>query len=107
MAVIFVAHPYAGNVAHNISEMRQICYKITEDGDTPICPAIYCTQFLSDADEEQRQLGFFIGATMMKFCDVLRVYGMSPGVRDEIKMARQLGKVIEYANDTEDSSPLD
>jgi hypothetical protein len=96
MATVFVAHPLAGNMAHHLSEMRQICAKVAEDGDVPICPALYCTQFLNDDDAEQRDLGFYIGSRLMTFCDVVRVYGISPGVRQEIRLAKQLGKVIEY-----------
>ena len=100
--LIFVAHPYRGNVAHNLSEMRRLCAELAEIGDIPICPALYCTQFLDDNDTEQRELGMAIGARMMELCNIVRVYGYSAGVKQEIALALRLGIPVEYASVDED-----
>lgn len=90
MKKIYVASPFRGDVESNIQKAREYARAIMLEGNLPIVPHIYFTQFLDDNIEYERNMGIFVGLHILEACDELRVYGdtISEGMLREIHYAR-------------------
>lgn len=98
--VICVCSPLRGDVEANVAKAKEYCRDITLEGNIPIASHVYCTSFLDDSVEEERQAGMRIGTFLLRFCDELRVYGdrLSEGMRAEIIKAKEFGIPVVYMN---------
>lgn len=83
--IIYVCSPLKGNIEANIDKAKGYCRDIILQGNIPIAPHIYFTQFLDDTKEEERTIGMEAGIELLKLCDELWVYGEhSYGMQKEI-----------------------
>ena len=101
MNKIYICSPYSGDVEQNIKNAREYCRQIILQGDLPICPHIYFTQFLNDNNEEERSLAFNINKELLKSCDFIYVYGtkISKGMEIEIEEAKRFKIPVVYIED--------
>lgn len=97
---VFICSPYAGDTGHNVECARRYCGFAVSKGCIPIAPHVYFPQFLNDADQEQRDLGLFMGMVLMGRCKEVWVFGstVSRGMAVEIEKAQQRGIPIRYFN---------
>ena len=95
MKKVYVCSPYRGNIEKNIQNAKNYCREIILDGDLPICPHIYFTQFLDDNKDDERNLAFEINKELIKNCDLINIYirdgYISEGMKQEIALAETLG----------------
>ena len=98
MQKIYICSPLRDNVEHNIMRAREYCFEETVQGNLPIAPHIYFTQFMDDTNATQRNQAFEFNKELIKFCDKLHVYGeyISSGMQFEIEYAKSIGKEIIY-----------
>lgn len=95
MAKIYVCSPYSGDIERNIGYARELCRKVVLQGDIPIAPHLYFTQFLDDTSAKERELGMAIGLDLLEQCDGIIVgckYGISKGMAKEIEY---MGKLVD------------
>lgn len=92
MKKVFICSPYRGK-NDNIARARKACRAALEKGCVPYAPHIYFTQFLSDSDPQQRELGIMLGLSWLADCDELWVIGskITEGMSREISVAEELG----------------
>ena len=67
--LVYIASPYAGDVAYNIKFARAACRYCIEKGNVPIAVHLLYPQILDDTDSEQRQTGLKLGHCILKKCD--------------------------------------
>ena len=94
---IYVASPYAGNVAENVAAAVRYCRKVIDDGYMPVAGHLLYPQILDDNDPEERDLGLLFGLALLRTCDEVWVFGtVSDGVEKEIEEAKRLKKRVRY-----------
>ena len=94
---IYVASPYAGNVAKNVAAAVRYCRKVIDDGYMPVAGHLLYPQILDDNDPEERDLGLLFGLALLRTCDEVWVFGtVSDGVEKEIEEAKRLKKRVRY-----------
>ena len=102
---VFVAGPYSAGteaeVRANIQRAVDLGRKLFEKGYYPIVPHLLVREYYVPDDP-----GLFGYDSLMRFtlsivpkCDVLLLYGHSPGADREWKLAEQLGKPIFFSVD--------
>lgn len=94
---VFICSRYACDIEHNVEVAQSLCRMAVDAGCAPFAPHLLFTQFLSDDDPTQRELGIALGLRFMEACDEVWVYvgdGISDGMRRELENARMLGKQI-------------
>lgn len=102
MKIAYIAHPIGGDVQGNLKKIRAIVRSINlnEPRVTPFAPYVADVESLNDDDPKERARGFKNNYAYFRkgMVDELRVYGdhISPGVQNEIDMARQHGVPIVY-----------
>lgn len=91
--LIYIASPYAGEVAQNVSFAKAACRYAMELGHTPVAVHLLYPQFLDDGDPAQRAAGLTMGHRVLEACDELWVCGerISTGMATEISEAKKLG----------------
>ena len=97
---VFICSPFAGGTERNVERARRYCRFAVSNGCIPIAPHVYFPQFMDDDDQEQRDLGLFMGMVLMSRCKELWVFGstVSRGMAVEIEKAQQRGIPIRYFN---------
>ena len=97
---VFICSPYAGDNERNVERARRYCRFAVSKNCIPIAPHVYFPQFMDDDDQEQRDLGLFMGIVLMSRCKELWVFGstISHGMAVEIEKAQQRGIPIRYFN---------
>lgn len=70
----------------NQEKCRQYCKFACDLGVVPFAPHIFCTQFLSDDLEKEREIGIDCGLEVLKRCDEMWVfitdeYGITEGMK--------------------------
>lgn len=103
MRRVFVCSPLRGATPAeqeaNIRLARRLCALAMADGDVAaFCPHILYTQFLDDANEEERDIGIRAGKAFLESCDEIWVYtklGISEGMRSEVRFANADKTTIE------------
>lgn len=94
---IYICSPLRGDYETNISNAKDYCREVALQGDIPIAPHIYFTQFLDDSIPSEREIGLKYGLELVGLCDKVYVYGEpSEGMKAEIKLAEQLGIEVVY-----------
>ena len=94
---IYVASPYAGNVAKNVAAAVRYCRKVIDDGYMPVAGHLLYPQILDDNDPEERDLGLLFGLALLRTCDEVWVFGtVSDGVEKEVEEAKRLKKRVRY-----------
>ena len=97
---VFMCSPFAGDTERNVERARRYCRFAVSKNCIPIAPHVYFPQFMDDDDQEQRDLGLFMGMVLMSRCKELWVFGstVSHGMAVEIEKAQQRGIPIRYFN---------
>lgn len=82
----------------NVVTALTACAFAVAHGKLPMAPHAYFTRFLDDDDPEERAKGIRLGNDWLMDCEELWVMGetVSPGMKDEIQLASQLGLPIKY-----------
>lgn len=81
----------------NTELAERLCLEVSILGHAPFAPHLFCTRFLDDAVEDQRNAGIDIGKEWMTRADEVWVYrraGLSDGMQSDIDFARSIGKLI-------------
>lgn len=88
---VYVAHPFAGDVAANVERVRAICKAIVAEGHLPIAPQLYLPAFVDEGTD--RELAIRLCLDLVGCCDALWFYGasISPGMEREISAAQERG----------------
>lgn len=96
MRKVYVCSPYSGNVEHNIEKAKDFCNEVLLEGNMPIAPHLYFTQFMDDNNPTQREKALEFNKVLIDFCDELAVFGdhISSGMAEEIKYASSTDKLI-------------
>lgn len=96
MKIVYIAHPLGGDVEGNLDKVIQIIRKINlEEPDVvPFAHYFVDCHALNDNEPEERERGIKNDIALFKkrFIDEVRLYGdkISPGMREEIKLAHTL-----------------
>ena len=92
MKKIFVCSKLKGVINNNIERAKEYCRNITLNGNIPIAPHIYFTQFLDESNKKERNIGILMGIELLKDCDELWVFDkdISEGMQKEIDIAKKL-----------------
>jgi hypothetical protein len=100
--LIYICSPLRGHgegkEAENMRRAQQYCRTIAllHPDLTPIAPHIYFTQFIDDADPDQRAWGMGKGIELLSLCSAIAVEGLgtvepSAGMAAEIECAKAHG----------------
>jgi hypothetical protein len=93
---VFICSKFNGDMEHNSEIARKLCRMAMDAGYAPFAPHLLYPQILTE-DGEDRELGIQCGLAMLEKCDRVWAYigeGVSPGMRVEIKRAKELNKLI-------------
>lgn len=98
---VYIASPYAGDVAANTAFAIECCRYAIQQGEAPIAPHLLYPQILCDNDPQERALGLLLGHRIMEACKELWVCGdrISCGMADEIKTAKALELPIRFISE--------
>ena len=98
MEKIYVCSKLRGDFINNQQKAKEYCRKIILDGNLPIAPHIYFTQFMDDDKNNERTLALNFNKELIKFCDQVWVFGsdISSGMLFEINFANSLNKKVVY-----------
>lgn len=101
MKWVYIASPYRGNVKENIRNAKKYSKFAMIKHCVPMCPHLYFTQFLRDANEYERKVGFNLALQMLKRCKEMWVFGdiISEGMANEIRIAEKRNIPIRYFTD--------
>ena len=100
MKVIYIAHPISGDVAGNLKKIIRISRKINlkEPNVVPFAPYYLDCLSLNDNSIKERERGIRNDHFLIKkgFIDEIRLYGnrISKGMREEVRIGRELGIII-------------
>ena len=96
--IVYICSPYAGDIEANVGAARRYSRFAVEEGYIPIAPHLLFTQFLNDADPNDRQLGLLFGNALMGKCAEVWVFGsrISAGMRAEIERAKRKNYRLRY-----------
>lgn len=103
--LIYIASPYAGDIAGNTQFAIQCCQFAIQRVYTPVAPHLIYPQILDDTIPEQRELGLTLGYHLLAACSEMWVCGerISDGMAKEIHHAERLGINIRYIRKIEES----
>lgn len=89
MKLAYICSPCRGDYEKNIIKAQEYCREAMNDGLLPLAPHVYFTQFVDDSNPEERKLGLRCGLQLLRYCQLIRVYGceVSAGMYDEIQLA--------------------
>lgn len=101
MKWVYIASPYRGNVKENIRNAKKYSKFAVIKKCVPMCPHLYFTQFLRDANEYERKVGLNLALQMLKRCKEMWVFGdnVSEGMANEIRIAEKRNIPIRYFTD--------
>ena len=90
--LVFICSPYRGNTETNVQNARAYCSLASLRGCIPFAPHLLFTQFLDDAKADERKLGMYMGAEMLRLCDELWAFGEpTEGMAAEMELAERMG----------------
>lgn len=96
---VIIESPLSGDFPRNQRYARLCAIDCARRGEAPYASHLLCTQFLNDADPEDRKLGMAIGSAWSEAGEKRAVYtdlGVSGGMSAGIEEARYQGQEIEY-----------
>lgn len=99
MKIIYVCSPLRGDIQKNVENALEYCREIALNGDIPIAPHVYFTQFLNDDIQLEREIGTKAGIKLLDICDEMIVFSknISEGMKAEIAYCKAVGKPIYYS----------
>lgn len=97
--VVYIAHPIGGDIDKNIEKVLKIYRELSLAGEVvPFVPYLASLRALDDSVSKERAVGMAHNDVLFarKLFDELWVYGMSPGVEHEIRMAEENDILVVY-----------
>lgn len=95
--LVFICSPYRGDIEANIQNARAYCSLASSRGCIPFAPHLLFTQFLDDAKADERKMGMYMGAEMLRLCDELWAFGEpTEGMIAEMELAERLGIPVRH-----------
>lgn len=95
MKLVFVSSPLRGNYYENIELAKKLCKWTAKQGNAVFAPHVFCTQFLNEFNDAERNLGIEIGCEMLRRCDEFWYFtsdhALSEGMKAELELAQKLG----------------
>ena len=92
MPLVVNCSPYRGDTENNGQNARMSCSLAASQGCIPFAPHLLFTQFLDDAQLEERRLGLHMGMEMLRLCDALWAFGEpTQGMQAEMNLAKRMG----------------
>lgn len=103
MKLVYIASPYAGDIAHNTRMAIEYCRYAAGCGVIPLAPHLLLPRFLCESNPQEREQGIKMGLRLLALCSELWVFGsrISAGMRREITEAERLGIPIRYVSESE------
>ena len=95
--LLYVCSPYRGEVKRNKDYARELTRKAIDNGFVPVTVHLYLTEALDDNKPDERAKGMEAGRMILDNCKFILVgnrYGISEGMKAEIKAARKAGKIF-------------
>lgn len=94
--VVYVASPYAGDIAANTQAAARYCRFAVDSGAIPLAPHLFIPQFMSE--EKERDEAMFMNMVFLTKCSELWVFGteITSGMAEEISRAERRGMPIRY-----------
>ena len=88
----------AADLERNLERAKLACRAAVDRGYVPYAPHLYFPQFLSEDDEDEREMGILLGLTWLARCDELWVIGtrISDGMKKELEMAHEWGIPVRF-----------
>lgn len=93
---VYIASPYAGDIETNVANAIKYCRFAIENNRMPIASHLLYPQILDDKNPKEREVGLMFGLALLEICDEVWVFGNSPGVDEEVREAKRLGKNIRF-----------
>lgn len=59
--MVYVCSPYAGDINRNTVNARRFSRFVVDEGFLPVTPHLLFTQFLNDANPDDREIGMYMG----------------------------------------------
>ncbi|MDL2317710.1 DUF4406 domain-containing protein [Eubacteriales bacterium OttesenSCG-928-A19] len=87
--LVFICSPLAGAIEENQRNARRYCRYALRQGAIPFAPHLFFTQFMSESDPGQRNLGIVCGLAFLEKCREMWVFGehLSEGMHRELTHA--------------------
>lgn len=82
MKLAYICSPCRGDYEKNIIKAQEYCREAMNDGLLPLAPHVYFTQFVDDTNPEERKLGLRCGLQLLRYCQLIRVYGCEVSAGD-------------------------
>lgn len=100
---VYIVSPYAGDIEKNVKAAIGYCRFAISKKMLPIASHLLYPQMLDDTNPAEREIGTMYGLALLAVCDEVWCFGktISPGMKQEITEAKQLGKPIKYFNEEE------
>lgn len=95
--LVYVAHPFAGDVEGNRRRIVAICRAMVAARVLPVAPQLYLPAFVDEGSERERALRFC--CRLLEACDEVHVYaerGVSAGMAREVAHARACGIPVRF-----------
>ena len=102
MPWVYIASPLRGDVERNIEKAKGYSRFAIKQNAVPMCPHIYFTLFLDDANEVERRIGLILGLQLLKRCKEVWVFDdtISEGMANEIRIAEKRKIPIRYFSES-------
>lgn len=109
--LLYVCSPYRGEVKRNKQYARELTRLAIDKGFLPVTVHLYLTEATDDNNEADRAIGMRTGQEILDHCKYILIggkYGLSQGMKAEIRRALDTGKcILTVAGDKEDEISVD
>ena len=109
MKLVYICSPYRAEdketLQRNIDYAKELTKESLLRGECPVAPHLYMTQCLDDNVDQERTIGLEAGIEILRKCDRVIVgmrYGISKGMKAEIKKSGQYAIQILFDDDEEE-----
>lgn len=98
--LVYICSPFRGDVESNTTKTREFCRFALENGQIPLAPHLMFPQFMSDENQEERDLALFMDIVLMGKCQEVWVLAdrISEGMEAEITKAKKRRQPVRYFN---------
>lgn len=95
---VYIVSRYAGDIENNVKNAIRYCRFAIDKKKMPIAAHLLYPQIVDDNNPDEREIGTMYGLALLALCDEVWCFGetLSPGMEQEIKEAKRLGKPIKY-----------
>lgn len=101
MITAYICSPYRAKEKQQLKRNKGYAKKLTrmalDCGIAPVTPHLYITKVTDEENKEDRRSGMAAGIELLLRCDVVMLgsgYGISEGMKEEIKTAKAAGIAI-------------